>query len=567
MKFLLGNVKGQKGDKGDKGDRGNAATIKIGTVTRVDSTEPASVTNSGTTNDAIFNFNIPKGDPGFDLKQYIENYYALRRTGKVYQTKLWKFASNPSSTGEKMLDNAGLVFEPSTDTVEGKDDYLNGQHPMFEWINVNYKRNSYGAPYPVAIEGSEEYKDDGSIDVGVMQMSFYGKWDTSNADYDLITISDMPHPELGLEPWSECNDGNGGVLPWCIGSKYFSGKGTDGLLRSFPNSKPELYQSHNNMITNYQKKGEGYWGAGCEANLFQIIFNVIKGAMKNSQSLYRGCTDYSFQYAASIQRSTSETYFPVTKAQAANIIVGSSVYVGYGSNNNGTLNIDRGISTMRAYADLARVTKIEPIDDSNSAVYLDVSTGFNTTPVVLTDTLSSPIYISSMPWYSGTTDKVIGKHDGSYVSNTSGKYPYRVQGREYAIGTYFVASDVVMDFQSDYSKNVYYAPKGLTHSSADATIKSTYTLLGNIPAISGGGDWWIGDIAVDFNNGIQYPSVIGSSESTGWADRCYAGGTATSGTREYLLAGYLRDGLYAGSANVHCWVGLGATFWGCCGRD
>lgn len=66
------------------------------------------------------------------LEKVVENYYALRRTGKVYQTKLWKFASNPSSTGEKLLDNAGLVFEPSTDTEEGQDDYLNGKNPLFE---------------------------------------------------------------------------------------------------------------------------------------------------------------------------------------------------------------------------------------------------------------------------------------------------------------------------------------------------------------------------------------------------------------------------------------------------
>ena len=46
------------------------------------------------------------------LEKVIENYYALRRTGKVYQTKLWKFASNPTSAGEKLLDNEGLVFSP-----------------------------------------------------------------------------------------------------------------------------------------------------------------------------------------------------------------------------------------------------------------------------------------------------------------------------------------------------------------------------------------------------------------------------------------------------------------------
>ena len=566
-KFKLGNVKGQKGDKGDQGDKGNAATVKIGTVTRVDSTEPASVTNSGTTNDAILDFNIPKGDPGFDLQQYIENFYALRRTGKVYQTKLWKFATNQSSTGEKLLDNAGLVFEPSTDTTEGQDDYLNGKHPMFEWVNVNYKRNSKGAPYPVAIEGTEDYKDDGSIDVGTMQMSFYGKWDTSNAEYDLITISDMPHPELGLKPWSECNDGSNGVLPWCIGSKYFSGLGTDGLLRSFPNSKPELYQSHNNIITNYQKKGEGYWGAGSEANVFQIIFNVIKGATKNSQSLYKGCVDYNYQYSASIERSTNETYFPVTTTQAANLVVGSTVSVGYAGNNNGSLNTDRGVGTMHQYANLARITKIEAIDSSNSAVYLDIETGFNTTPVALTDSLSSPIYLSTMEWYSGSTDKVIGRHDGSYISNTSGKCPYRVQGREYAIGGWFVASDTVMDFQSDYSKNVYVAPRGVVHSSSDFTIRSTYTLVGNIPANGNGSDFYIGDIAVNFELGVEYPSAVGSSDSTGWGDYCWTGGASTSGTREFLLGGDLWNGSNAGSVFLHARCGLGRGYWLFCARD
>ena len=138
--------------------------------------------------------------PQASLEKAIETYYALRRTGKVYQTKLWKFASNPTSTGEKLIDNAGLVFEPSTNTEEGQDDYLNGQNPLFEWCNVNYIRDADGSPRPIAIEGDSVYKTTGAVDVGVMQMSFWWRWDSSNAEYDLITISDSPHPELGLEP-------------------------------------------------------------------------------------------------------------------------------------------------------------------------------------------------------------------------------------------------------------------------------------------------------------------------------------------------------------------------------
>ena len=503
------------------------------------------------------------------LEKYIEQYYALRRNGKVYQTKLWKFATNPTSEGEKLLSNAGLVFEPSTDTTEGQDDYLNGQHPMFEWVNVNYIRDDDGTARPIAIEGMDNYATSGSVDVGTMQMSFYWKWDTSNAEYDLITVSDSPHTELGLQPWPECVKQDGTILPWCIGSKYISGIASDGLLRSQPNLKPEAYQSHNNMITNYQLKGEGYWGSGAVRNLFQIVFNAIKGATKNSQTLYQGVTNWNFQYDASVERSTNETYFPVTNAQAESLIVGNCVEVGYGSNNNGTLNKDRGVATMRQYANNVKILSIETLDENNKAVYLDIDNGFTTTPIQLTDELSSPIIMSSMHCYSGMTDSVLGKHDGSPVSNTNAKYPYRVQGREYAVGGYVVASDVVMDFQSDYSKNVYVAEKGTAHSSSDNTIRSTYKMIGNIPVSSDGtgADWWVGDISVDMDTGTWFPSAIGSSNTQGYGDRCYAGGTSTSGTREYLQGGGLWDGSGAGSACLRCWSWLGGTSWNSLGCD
>ena len=504
------------------------------------------------------------------LEKYIESYYSMKRNGKVYQTKLWKFATNPTSDGEKLLSNAGLVFEPSTDTDEGQDDYLNGQHPMFEWVNVNYVRDNDGTARPTAIEGMDNYATSGSVDVGTMQMSFYWKWDSSNAEYDLITVSDSPHPELGLEPWPECVKEDGTVLPWCIGSKYISGIASDGLLRSQPGLKPERKQSHNNMITNYAKKGEGYFGAGAVRNLFQIVFNIIKGATKSSQTLYQGVTNWNFQYDASVESATSNTYFPVTNSQAENLIVGNYVSVGYGYDNSGELGKDRSTDSLHAYADDVKILSIETLDENNKAVYLDIETGFNTTPVQVTDSLTSPIIMSSMHTWSGMTDSVIGKHDGSPISNTNSKMPYRVQGREYAIGGYIIASDTVMDLQGDFTKNVYVAEKGTTRSSSDSTIRSTYKMVGTIPAAAAGNnaDWWIGDIAVDMDTGVWYPSVEGSSSSQGMADRCYAGGsTATSGTREYLQGGSLGNGSDAGSASLHCWYGLSGALWHCLGCD
>lgn len=510
--------------------------------------------------------NLFPGEEVNDLEKYIENYYALRRTGKIYQTKLWKFASNPTSTGEKLLDNAGLVFEPSTDTTEGQDDYLNGQNPLFEWVHCNYIRDADGTARPTAIEGMSNYATTGSVDVGAMQMSFWWKWDTSNADYDLITISDTPHPELGLKSWSECTKADGTVVPWCIGSKYVSGTASDGKLRSQPRLKPARNQSHNNMIANYQAKGAGYWGAGACRNNFQIIFDIIKGATKSTQALEAGVTNYSFQYEAAIQSPDNNTYFPVTNAQAANITVGNYVSVGYGANNNGTANNNRDYDYVHAYADDVKVLSKVPLDDgANTAIYLDIpeESAFNTIPHVYTETFSAPIIISSMHACAGTTDTVIGHHDGSPVSNTDGKHAYRVQGREYAVGGYIVASDTAAWLNADGTRTVYVAKKGTTHSSLDSVIKSTYKVVGTIPASAGGqaSGWYIGDDSVDSDTGAWWPSAEGSGSTQGVCDRYYAGGTASDTFREYLMGGHLWFGASAGGSSLYLGDGLGSGHW------
>lgn len=50
--------------KGEQGDEGSAATISIGTVTTVAAGSPASVSNSGTSGAAVFDFEIPAGQDG-----------------------------------------------------------------------------------------------------------------------------------------------------------------------------------------------------------------------------------------------------------------------------------------------------------------------------------------------------------------------------------------------------------------------------------------------------------------------------------------------------------------------
>ena len=65
---------GEQGDKGDKGDTGSAATIAVGSTTTLSPGSNASVSNSGTSSAAVFDFAIPqgakgdKGEPGAGLQ-------------------------------------------------------------------------------------------------------------------------------------------------------------------------------------------------------------------------------------------------------------------------------------------------------------------------------------------------------------------------------------------------------------------------------------------------------------------------------------------------------------------
>ncbi len=57
-------AEGPVGPTGETGPTGAAATITIGSVTTGDPGTEASVTNSGTSEDAVFDFVIPRGEPG-----------------------------------------------------------------------------------------------------------------------------------------------------------------------------------------------------------------------------------------------------------------------------------------------------------------------------------------------------------------------------------------------------------------------------------------------------------------------------------------------------------------------
>ena len=130
----IGYIKGAtgaQGAQGAKGDTGDAATIQVGSVTTVPYGQTANVTNSGTEQNAVLDFQIPQGRPGeqgTDMQNLTIVAFttwsasfpvpAVGETGKVLWGKVVKWFSDMSALVATKL-NASNVVNNLTTTASG----------------------------------------------------------------------------------------------------------------------------------------------------------------------------------------------------------------------------------------------------------------------------------------------------------------------------------------------------------------------------------------------------------------------------------------------------------------
>lgn len=103
--FNFSIPKGEKGNTGDTGPRGEAATVSVGTTTTGDPGGSASVTNSGTSSDAVFNFVIPRGQQGTPGQDGITPTISAGTTTTGDAGTNASVTKDPSSTDENVVLN------------------------------------------------------------------------------------------------------------------------------------------------------------------------------------------------------------------------------------------------------------------------------------------------------------------------------------------------------------------------------------------------------------------------------------------------------------------------------
>lgn len=499
---------------------------------------------------------------------FFENMFALQRTGKVYTVKFPKWETSHISTGEKLDANAGLICEPSTKTIIGQNDYAN--IPLFKTYDVNAYVDDEGVRHVTAIKGDKDFKDEGKVDVFVLGMSYYEKvWEDDQYWYYSRTDS----PRDGYMIARECINRDGTIQPFALYSKYVAGN-IDGNLYSSKGLKPARYYgatplpanttntdtSYNGLASLCHKRGSFYSGGmTCDYKYILTTFYLKYGTL-NTQSIMGGCNNYNAQYEASIKSSTNNTYFPLTKAQADYFPVGASVSIGY---KYGGSSLDRYYSTVSIYADNVKIIKKVALDDSNTALYLDTNTPFNTA-----NTSSGAVFCSAMHWRSGFSDDILGR-DGCPCETkselTNGKFPIVIQGIECMVGGYETYANAFMDIVDATGKREVYIQNDASLLTTNmTTAKSTYKKSPYSIQPQKLNSWnYITRIDFDLENGAFVQTNVGqdgSSTTTGFADGVYVD-NASSGQREFLGFGDLWGGSSAGLSCLDAYDGVGLAYW------
>ena len=492
---------------------------------------------------------------GGGVENALSNYFALRRNGKVFTTKIYKWETSTSPVGVKMNANENMVAEPSVGRTEGRDDYT--QYGLFHHFTCNFSVDENGFNHVDALEGQIGFTKYGKVQVGEVTMSaWFGIEDTTEAV--LYHYSDS-QTELTPYPMKESVNPDGTISPFMIHAKYAAGD-IDGVPYSSKGLAPangcQATQARNpvsytGMITYMHKLGGHYCGTTSWDLFYRQLMMIIKYATTHSQSIMAGCTSYSNQNQNLVEE-TGVMRVVLTKAQAAGYVIGSYVSIGdVGSNTNK----DRYFSYTHNKAYSVKVTKIEDVDDSNAAVYVDAPEAFDTTLTT---------WISTMPWRSGATDEVAGS-DGSPNSNTNGKDPYKIQGIETCIGAYEVLGNVVMDIvtgaDGNPARDVYVCEDASTLSSNIATVRANYKKAIAQVAYTAASWKYITEETTDPNLGIMIPTKVGGGSTTGFADALYTD-AGTSGQREWLALGALYYGTNAGLWILNASNGWSSASWG-----
>lgn len=486
---------------------------------------------------------------------YIEKWFNLMRTGRVYTVKFPLWETSQSPIGEKLDANRGLICEPSTPVYAGQNDY--DEIPVFKTFDVNAYVDNDGEVHLTAFKGDENFQDTGKVDVFVLTMSYYEKTWTEDG-YWYYSISDSPKPSYTIA--KECLKKDGSIRPYALYAKYVAGA-IDGQPYSSKGLIPCYYPfeaiSAYHMVSYCKQRGKYYTGGLMWDYKYIWTRFMLKFANTNSQAVLGGAFDYSFQYPITIAEENVKRAI-VSKSNAARYAVGSCVSIGDWGD---ATSMDRSNKNCHNIARNVKILSIEDIDDSNSSLNLDLAE-----PITTTTTCR----VTTMHYLSGYSDEILGRDGSLGTDPKSTKHPIVISGIECAVGGYEIPCNAMMNIlNASGDREVYITHDATKLSTNTQTIMNTWKKSGMTIKTSKVNNWqYITKMGIDTELGCVLPLAAGesgSASSTGFGDGLYCDNAAT-GQREFLLLGHLWYGSLCGLSCLSASYGFSNSWWDCLAR-
>ena len=441
----------------------------------------------------------------------------------------------------KTYDNAGIPNPvPSTLAEPGSDPYTN--IPAFYHKDVCGYPDSNNYPHVTSVDSDVMFANDGSAGA-VLSMAPVLWWDFSlsydddnNPTKARLVISNTPFKGLDLQPEGDLPDGT--LRPFMLYPKYAIAM-LDGYATSASGLQPLTRTvSHNSLITICNElnalKSTSWSGRSVGLDWYIKVMFLIKYAVRDSQSVFRGCTGYDLKYTP-VNATDNQSYIDIPKSHG--LVSGSAIMVG-------SEDQDRNVATAYDVVDYAVIKSIDDSADGYARLNLDRAV-----------TVATTNYVKTAPWPTGACDGIVG--DGSPYNNQSGKEPFVLQGIELGLGMYEVMGNVVLKNDGTSGWKVYVNPDCNNEAT---TVTEDYIDTG-IALPTDDTDSWKYPTDMANAGGMLVGTNTGGSTSTGLCDGHYTNSMSTVGEREFHALGALRNG---GIAGLFCVLGsnwLGDAWW------
>lgn len=425
---------------------------------------------------------------------------------------------------------AQLCTESTTPVADWAD-----EDPMTWYIRANALSLQDGTMDVLYVEGEDGFDITGELaPVYTFSMALWLK-EWSDGSYDYISYRTAQADGYYPDAADVAPDNTKRAVTWH--STFPGGLNSKGGLTSGVGLKPYNFASPNTGITAARKtsKYEGLW-CDCDTRWVLRMWQLRHFDLENS-NICEGCLNYNFQFKVAVAEAGA-TRVLLTTAQAANLLVGSTIALGDAGSNS---NLDRGQSYMHNLAESVQIGSIEKVmigDVEYSAVNLILDA-----PVDVTATT----YISTWPYISGHTECLPGHKDGCGYSLTAGKTPIRVQGVELLDGAYSIGLDPLYNVTagSDGTHWNYQVYECRDSEKLSGSITANYTDTGiTISDVAQSWNW----VKAFFTTklGVLFPKMFGGSSTTYYKSGFY--GAYSAGVRCPWRFGNLSYGAFGGLA-------------------